>query len=156
MQVAMDRVFADHYQFYIFDSLHDHASDAQLNSSGGGKLPFGYLASERAIYVSTVAHLNTHRVRVFIDELPSQEYERTFVTRLLVDGSGVTLSAPACPPEEELTIPIAPGAYRVHVCSRNIGIDELDVLPEGAEELSDEEFLIREDIEYYDIFFNRD
>lgn len=152
MHITTTEIFADHYQFYIFDESFNHFDEPRLDWNSAERLEFGYLATERAIYVSTVAHLNRHRLKVFLDETPLAQYERTFYTRLRVDGSAIKISAPANAEEDDLEIQVAPGAYNVWVCSRNIGIDELSTDPDSDDQLSEEEFLHREDLEVYDLF----
>ncbi len=62
------RIFADHYQFYIYDSDYDHYSDERLNWVSATAKDFGYISTEKAIYVKTVSDLNDHRIRVFINQ----------------------------------------------------------------------------------------
>lgn len=152
MHITTTKIFADHYQFYIFDAEFDHYSEPRLDWSQPDRLEYGYLATERAIYVSTVADLNSHRLRVFQNESPTQQYERIFSVELEIEGNAIQVSAPANSPEDDLIIPVSPGHYLISVCSNHVGIDELTVLPDNEEPLSDEEFLSREDIECYDVF----
>lgn len=155
MLVAVERLFADHQQFHIFDAAFDHYGDPRLDWITGPRREFGYLAVERAIYVSTVAAFNTHRLRVYLDDEPPQGYERVFSATLSVRGEAIVFSAPSNTPDDDLVVPLAAGDYLVRICSRNLGTDELSVCGDRDEPLDDDEFLARDDIESYDVFVCR-
>ena len=155
MHITTAKIFADHYQFYIFDAEFDHYNEPRLDWHQPDRLKYGYLATERAIYVSTVADLNTHRLRVFLNESPTQQYEREFSANLQIQGNAIKISAPTNSPEDDLIIPVSPGHYLITVCSNHVGSDELTVFPNNIEPLSDAEFLSREDMESYDIFIEQ-
>jgi hypothetical protein len=149
------RIFADHYQFYVYDSSDDHYSDDRLDWKKNEKEPYGYMRTERAIYVSTVADLNDHRVRIYPDELPTQSYERMYTTTIDIPSGKLIISAPANGPDEDFILPVPPGEYDISICSNAIGKDMLSY-PEGdCEEMNDEDYLTHDDFEYYDIYLTK-
>lgn len=155
MLVTTERLFADHYQFYLYDDGYAHFEDPLLNWETGSRAAHGYLVSQRAIYVSTVSHLNSHRLRIFVGESPTNDYERVFRVKLNLQSGVLVISAPANSEEDDVKVELSPGIYQVVVCSSAIGKDELDVLPDAEEQLNDEEFFLRDDIEYYDVFIEK-
>jgi hypothetical protein len=152
MLLMTARIFADHHQFYVFDSNFDHFKDPDLDWAASPRLAYGYLASKRAIYVSTVASLNSHRLRIFVNEKPISKYERVFTSDLLIASGVLKVSAPANAPEEDVQIQLPCGVCRVSVCSSGIGVDELTLYPDRDEQMSDDELFSHDDLEYYDLF----
>src|SRR5450756_2327202 len=152
MLLVTTSIFADHHQFYVFDSNFDHFKDPDLVWTASRSLAYGYLASKRAIYVSTVASLNLHRLRIFLNEAPVLKYERVFSSDLLITSRVLKISAPANAPEDDVQIHLPCGAYRVSVCSSAIGVDERVLYPDRDEPMSDEELFTHDDLEYYDLF----
>jgi len=151
----IDRTFADHYQFYVYDSEHDHYSDKELDWQTSEKKEYGYLAVEKAIYVSTVASLNDHRVRVFVEDYPKEKYERQFKWKLDLPSGKLVLSAPANSEEDDVFIEVEPGRYQVFVCSNSIGKDMFSYEHEYDEEMGDEEYFKHDEFEYYDIYVSK-
>src|SRR5690349_6440120 len=98
------RIFASHYQFYIFDSNFDDFLNPQLDWMEAEREEFGYLSTENAIYVSTVSGLNDHRLRVFIEQTPSKTYERIYGRNLLLESGVLVISAPANNDADDLKI----------------------------------------------------
>ncbi len=152
---ATDRVFADHYQFYLHDSGYDHFSDPKLEWKEENRQEHGYLATDKAIYVSTVAHLNDHRVRIYLGGLPEEHsYERTFVREVHVESGRLVLSALANNPDENVVIDLEPGVYCVSVCGNAIGKDQYSFEPDG-DFIEDEDYLANDAFEHYDIYISR-
>lgn len=149
------RVFADHYQFYLYDSEFDHYSDERLAFVDSTALEFGYRGCERAIYVSTVAGLNDHRVRVYLDQTPEGSYERRFEWDISIPSGTMVISSPAYTPDEEEQISLPAGDYRMVICSSAIGVDELTDGPSGDDPMEDEEFFTHDDFEHYDIYLTK-
>lgn len=152
MLALVARIFADHYQFYLYDEGFEHYEEPNLNWQSGQKLEFGYMAVPRAIYVSTVAHLNSHRVRVYVGDRPHEAYERVVTSNLSIESGVLLIAAPTDLPEDILKVQVKPGDYECFVCSSAVGVDELDKEPDRDEPLSDEEFLKRDDFEHYDVY----
>lgn len=153
MLAKIARMFADHYQLHIYDSNYDHYNDPRLQWNDTNRGEFGYLATERAIYVSTVADLNDHRMRVYLNQLPSTEYERVFVRELVVTSGILVFSGIADTEDEKVRVSLEPGKHRIHVCGNSIGKDEYsyDI---DAQDLSNDEYFKHDEFEYYDIFVN--
>lgn len=154
MLALVARISADHYQFYLYDEGFQHYEEPLLDWQSSQRLEFGYLAVPRAIYVSTVAHLNSHRLRVYVGERPHEEYERVFTWNLLIESGVLLIAAPTDLPEDILKVQVKPGGYECFVCSSAVGVDELDTEPDRDEPLSDEEFLKRDDFEHYDVYLS--
>lgn len=155
MHAVTTWVFADHFQFYIYDADSNHFADPALDWKSGLRLAHGYLATERAIYVSTVARLNSHRLRIFIDESPSAPYERVFTSELTLSSGRLVISAPANGPEDDTVLELPVGRYQMSVCSSSVGVDALDLWPDRNEPLTDEEIAAHDDLEHYDLFIQR-
>ncbi len=152
MLALQTRIFADHYQFYVHDSEYEHYDDSRLDWTEGKKLEFGYMATEQAIYVSTKADLNDHCVNVFIDETPNKSnYERCFVHTLEIPSGKLLISSPSGEDEED-SIKIEKGKYKISLCGKNIGKDMFSFNEEFDEEMSDEEYCKLDKFESYDIY----
>lgn len=149
------RVFADHYQFYLYDSSFDHYSDERLSWTDGNKNEYGYLSVEKAIYVSTVAGLNDHRVRFFIEGSPTKDYERNFESIIEVPSEKLVLSAPANMDEDDFILSLSAGKYKVLICSNSVGKDMFSYEHEYDEDMDDIEYFKHDEFEYYDIFLTK-
>jgi|GEM_PF-7047720 len=149
------RLFCEFYQFYLYDSEYDHGSDERLAWTDENRQEHGYLSTERAIYVSTVADLNDHRVRVYIDEKRNAEYERVFSRKISIDSGVLVLSGVGYEEEERSAITLSAGLYSVEICGNAIGKDALTFDPKAEEEEDDEQFFKHDEYEHYDIFLNR-
>jgi len=146
------RIFASHYQFYIYDSDFDDFLNPRLDWMEAEREKFGYLSTEKAIYVSTVADLNDHRLRVFLEQIPSDNYERIYEQSLLLESGALVISAPANNDADDLMINLQNGLYKIFVCSNSIGKDMFSYDHDYNEEMSDEEYFEHEEFENYDIF----
>ncbi|WDE96339.1 hypothetical protein PQO03_11525 [Lentisphaera profundi] len=111
------------------------------------------MATDQAIYVSTVADLNDHRLRVYIDESPDKSYERTFQKNLNITSGTLVVSAPANSGDDDLKINLNNGEYIITVCSNSIGKD-VYTYDEDGEEMEDEEYFQHDEYEYYDVYIN--
>jgi len=152
MHKLQSRIFADHYQFYIHDAEYEHYNDSRLDWKEGKKLEYGYMATEKAIYVSTKADLNDHCIKIYINESPiKSNYETNFTTTLEITSGKLLLSSPSGEYDED-QIEIANGTYKVSVCGKNIGKDMFSYNEEFDEEMSDNEYCNLEKFESYDIF----
>ena len=124
MLIHTERIFADHYQFYIFDSNYAHLNDNSLNWESTDKLEYNYIANDKAIYVSTVADLNDHRLRIYENEKPETgKYERIFEHQLNVDSGKLVISTPINTQDDDIVINLKKKQYTIFVCSNSIGKD---------------------------------
>jgi|JI8StandDraft_1071087.scaffolds.fasta_scaffold303709_1 hypothetical protein len=146
------KIFADHYQFYIFDSAYDHYSNVRLDWRNEETESYGYLKTEHCIYVSTVSDLNSHRVRVYVNEGQHLVYERKFESLINIPSGRLIISAPANSEDDDLAIPLESGLYKITICSNSIGKDMLSYDARYDENMSDDEYLKHDEFEYYDIF----
>ena len=156
MLIHTERIFADHYQFYIHDSQYDHINDPNLDWEIDQGYENNYRASEKGIYVGTVAHLNDHRVRIFINEIPKKDkYERVFEHSINIASGKIQIDSPSSIGMDPTIIEIAPGVYTIFVCGNSIGKDLFSYGDTYDEDMDDEDFLKLELFEYYDIFLKR-
>ncbi len=146
------RIFASHYQFYIYDSDFDDFLNPRLDWIEAEREKFGYLSTEKVIYVSTVSDLNDHRLRVFLEQTPSEIYERIYERNLLLESGVLIISAPANNETDDLKINLQKGVYKISVCSNSIGKDMFSYDHNYNEEMSDEEYFEHDEFESYDIF----
>jgi hypothetical protein len=150
--LATLRCFADHYQLYLVDGDYDHWSDPNLNWETGIKTANGNLVSRRAIYISTKADLNAHRIRIF-NAQPSGSYDYQESHTLELSTGSLMLYGIADLPDERLQIPIAPGTHTITICARNLGIDQFsDGIDVPNRELDDDEFFAHDEFEHCDIY----
>jgi len=155
MLVAKERIFADHYQFYLFDSRYEHFSDPKLEWTEDNRLEHGYLASDKGIYVSTVSDLNDHRVRVYLDEDPRiNTDDKVFIRDIQLESGVLKISAISNLPEDDVSVTLEKGFFTVTVVCRNAGVDLYTLDPEG-EYMEDEAYLALDEFEHYDIFLKR-
>jgi len=153
--MEVSRIFADHYQFYLYDSDYDHYSDDRLIWGTAEPKEFGYLTTEYAIYVKTVSDLNDHRVRVYINQSISSSYEQVFESSLEINSGKLVVSAPVSDEEDDLIINIEPGKYKVRVCGNSLGKDMFSFDTEYDEEMEDSEYFKHDEFENYDIYLSK-
>ena len=153
--MELSRIFADHYQFYIYDSDYDHFADDRLNWATAEAKEFGYITTEKAIYVKTVADLNDHRVRVFIDQQPSASYEQEFSSNIELVSGKLIVSAPANDEDDDLVVLLEPGNYSIFVCGNSIGKDMFSFDSAYDEEMDDSEYFKHDEFESYDIYLQK-
>ena len=154
MHLVTHRVFAESYQFHIYDESFDHYSCDELAWVEDNRTQYGYLAVDRALYVSTVADLNDHRVRVFLNEdSNAHSFERTFFSIIEIHSGVLVISGISDLPEEKLVVELEPGTYSIQVCSNAIGKDAYS-FDTDAEYLEDEEYFTHDEYEHYDIYLS--
>jgi len=152
MHLLKSRIFADHYQFYIHDADYKHYEDERLNWIEGIKLEYGYMATEKAIYVSTKADLNDHCVNVYLSESPDEsKYETIFRGYIDIPSGKLQFSSPCGEYDEDQT-EIEKGKYKIAICGRNIGKDMFSYSEKFDEEMSDEAYCGLSKFESYDVF----
>ena len=134
------RMFADHYQFYVFDSDSGPCSVTEQWSSEAVKR--GYLVGRHAIHVGTKAHLNDHRVDLYLSHSPATRDGAEVFHELSIDLSSgkVRLSSPAYIDTDEPEAILPPGPYEVFIRGFNLGVETED-------ELEDDEYLARSDLD---------
>ena len=151
MIINQQRIFADSYQFYVFDSSCNHYKE--LSWENNTKLKYDYIASDSAIYVSTVSDLNDHRLRVYTNEEPVDcKYQRVFKRQININSGKLIISSPSCSEDEEIIIKLKKGTYSISICSNSIGKDLFSYGEKYQEEMSEDEYLMHDCFEYYDIY----
>ena len=147
------RMFADHYQFYLVDKGYDHFDDPTLDWGDGKGVEQGWLASERVLCISTRAHLNDHRVRVYRGHREA-DYERTHEHELNISSGVLEIYGLADSDDEHEEIAVGPGRYLVEVGVASLGVDIWTESTDAEEIEDDQEYFARDDLEYYDFFLS--
>ncbi len=136
------RVFADNFQFYIYDPSKDPFEPMPALEEPESRR--GWTRNDNSIWYFTVGELNDHRVDIYLadayEECPSAE-------RLLVHNLSVKKALAVYDHEEESTVEVPSGDYAVYLRAFNLGVEE-----EGEDEdVEDDAFLLRDDLERYEI-----
>lgn len=151
MLIHTERIFADHYQFYIFDSAYNHFDNLDWNLNKKEK--YGYISTDKGLYVLTVSDLNDHRLRIYKDEKPIiSNYERFFEHQLTIDSGILVISTPINTDEDDIKITLDKGKYKIFICSNSIGKDLSSFKDNYDDELSDKEYNSYDIFEYYDLY----
>jgi hypothetical protein len=144
-KILSRRIFADHYQFYIYDSTERYWET--LGHWPGNTSRRGYMSSGRALGIATVADLNVHWLEVYRNHIAPdlEECERALAFNFSIT-SGI-LSILCLADEEESTINIENGDYVIYILAYNLGVDEYS----DSDDVSDKELEQMTDIERYQI-----
>jgi hypothetical protein len=135
-------VFADHYQFCLYDAAHDPFTP--FPSFGEKEQKEGCSVSKHAIWYFTRAHRNLHRVDIGIANSPvhGSTAERMLVHRLEAPSGRVAIYQH----EEKSDLNLAPGTYSIYTTAYNLGKEK-----QPGESADDHELLQRDDLERYEI-----
>jgi len=138
------QIFADHYQFYVFDG--DLSPYENMEKWSDEAVKKGYISGSHAIGIGTVAHFNNHRVNVYINDYirENSKADITHNHELTITSGTIKLTSPAYTKTEEPKSTIPNGVYNVTIIGFNLGKEDED-------DLSDEELLQRDDLERYEI-----
>lgn len=151
MLVFQERIFASHYQFYIFDKGYEHSEN--LNWESSPKLDFDYLGDSKSIYVKTLSDLNDHRLRIYNNDKPiNKKYERIFKHSIKCSTGSLIISTPIDTDEDDIKIDLKPGTYTIYVCSSSLGKDFFSYDKKYNEDMSDNEYMSYDIFEYYDLY----
>lgn len=147
--IGQHRIFADHYQFYVFDSETDpHEIDEEWSDEIIKK---GYLQGRSSVHVVTVGDYNDHAISIHIGcpskELPEGGHDAT--TELTIESGRIRLSSPAYGREEEPEFDIGRGVFELTIRSLNSGSED----PGTVEDLADSDFFKMEHLERYELYF---
>ena len=147
--IGQHRIFADHYQFYVFDSETDpYDIDEEWSDE---ILKKGYLQGKSSIHIVTVGDYNDHAVTIHKGrpsaELPEGGHDA--ITEITIKSGKVKLSSPAYGSEEEPEFNIGSGEFEVIIRSLNSGSED----PDSVEDLEDNDFFKLEHLERYELYF---
>lgn len=115
------RIFADYYQFYIFDASEKFGEDMpDWNEENARK---GYISNGRTIYLGTMANLNYCWLDVYLsDSVPSfDDCERALSININIASGKLGI---ATPNDRIASISIKSGSYIAYVLTFNLGIDK--------------------------------
>lgn len=137
------RFFADHYQFFIFDG--DSNPFDPIPSYTDETIARGWTRTERALSFVTVGDLNDHR----LDVLFSRPSALSGYDRATIHGLDLRLGSLALYDTEDHELAkLSPGYYAIVMVAFNLGAEK----SADEYELSDEEFLSRDDWERYAMY----
>ncbi|QTN41447.1 hypothetical protein [Marinobacter salsuginis] len=147
--IGQHRIFADHYQFYVFDSLADPlAVDEEWSEE---VVKRGYLKGRSSIHIVTVGDYNDHAVSIHLgrpeEALPEGGHDAT--TEIKIESGKVKLSSPAYVSGEEPVFHVGSGVFELTIRSLNLGKED----PDAAEELDDRDFFKLAHLERYELYF---
>lgn len=157
------RIFADHYQFFVYDSSADPCPESFYTEpdnqrSDLGSYQQGYITNGRTICFGTEAHLNNHWIEVYLSEqLPDlAEAQRVLALPLQVDSGKVAITNLLNLGEPISEIVVPSGQYTVYLFAFNLGVDEAREWERGDfvdddRQLSDEELKAELNFERYKI-----
>ncbi|BAU13300.1 hypothetical protein LEP3755_38390 [Leptolyngbya sp. NIES-3755] len=129
--LAEFRLFADHYQFFVYDAAVDPCpesfySDPDEKRSDLGSYRQGFVTNGTTICFGTDAHLNDHWIEVFSSvQIPDfGQAERVIALPLKVDSGkvGITNLLYLRKPVKEVTIDA--GIWTVYLLAFSLGSDE--------------------------------
>lgn len=147
-RLATFRLFADHYQFYIVDPDRALSPDSMFGAVMGltqTDVERAWTRTDPSITIFTFEDCNDHRIDVFV----GKQYDghgdarRVMVFPLRLSKGQMDVTCGMEPAENRIQVP--PGEYAVYVRSFNLGKGTEDFIE------SDEEFLLRDDMERYEI-----
>jgi hypothetical protein len=137
------RIFADHYQFFVYDGDSNPFDPLPLYSEE--TVVRGWTRTERAVAFSTVSHLNDHRLDVFYGKPPALAGH----DRATIHGLHLRLGSLALyDTEDQELASLSPGNYAIVMVAYNLGAEQ----SMEEDELSDEDFLQRDDWERYAMY----
>jgi len=147
--IGQHRIFADHYQFYVFASETDpHELDEEWSDEIIKK---GYLQGRSSIHVVTVGDYNDHAVSIHMGrpsgQVPEGGHDAT--TEISLKSGKVKLSSPAYCSEDEPEFDIGAGVFELTIRSLNSGSED----PDAVEDLQDSDFFKMEYLERYELYF---
>ncbi len=150
--IGQHRVFADHYQIYVFDSQTDpYEIDEEWTNEAIKK---GYLKGTSSIHIVTIGYYNDHAVSIHLgrptEELPEGAHDA--VTEIKIESGKVKLSSPAYAKEEEPVFEVGSGVFELTIRSLNQGEED----PDAVGELEDEDsgFFKLKHLERYELYFS--
>lgn len=140
-KVFTGRIYADYYQFYLFDGNEYYAED--MPGWDEENVSKGYISNGRIIYLGTRAHFHNHWLDVYLsDQTPSfDECERALSLNLKITSGKLGIASPL---DTIADIDIKEGSYIAYILAFNL-------TKEDENELSDEELEQRTDLERYTI-----
>lgn len=126
------RIFADHYQFFVYDAGVDPCpesfySDSDEERSDLGSYRHGYITNGSTICFGTDAHLNGHWIEVYTStQVPNfGKAERVIALPLRIDSGRVAITNLLFLDEPIKQVDIRPGVWTIYLLAFNLGTDQL-------------------------------
>jgi hypothetical protein len=144
-KICAGRIFADHYQFSIFD-VGVNSADNMPDWTEAETSDLGYITNGRVIYVGTVADLNTHWIEIYLSDLPPDfdDCQKVLAINILVDSGAVIVEGMY--QNFSCRIDVNNGTYIVYILGYNLGVEIKTLIP-----ITDEELERRTELERYKI-----
>jgi hypothetical protein len=138
------RIFASHHQFWLADRATENPFDP-LPEYNQTECLQGWARTPSAICILTKAPFNTHRLDVRLADHcdPDPKAERQSVFNLRLSSGTLCLNIL----NEETPFHLPPGDYQLYCRAYNLGAED----PDTAQDLTDEEFLHRDEWERYEL-----
>jgi len=116
------RLFADYYQFYIFDAANGAAALPEMTKANVAR---GYAVTRAAAFVGTRAHLNDHEVVLRAARAAPKvpRCDRAFVLPLEVASGRLCVAGLPDLDAPAIVLRVAPGRYDLHVFVFELGVD---------------------------------
>lgn len=159
------RIFADHYQFFVYDAEIDPCpksfySDLDEHRSDLGSYRQGYITNGRTICFGTDAHLNVHWIEVYSSpQVPNLgRAERVIALPLKIDSGKVGITNLSYLNEPIKEVSLNSGVWTVYLLAFNLGSDQywdrrVARSERKSETLSDEQLKTNWEFERYRIIF---
>lgn len=147
--IGQHRIFADHYQFYVFDS---EADPYQVGDEWSDEvIKKGFIQGKYSVHIVTVGDCNDHAVVLYLggprNDLPEGCHDA--IAEIRIDSGKVKLSSPAYGRDTEPEFNINPGIYKLTIRTLNPGVED----PDAVEGISDDEFFGLKHLERYELYF---
>lgn len=143
-QLFSGRIFADHYQFYLYDNYPAWWAEMPdwIENDHSRK---GYICNGRTIYIGTQADSNNHWLEIYSSDRPPSfnQCERAIGLNIEVQSGELVFDTTL---GNGVSMRLEPGKYVAYILQFNLGEEEID-----SYRLSDEEFFQRTDLERYKI-----
>jgi len=151
------RIFARHYQLVICEDPRHIVSGAE--NWNDDKVARGYAGASVFRMVRTEAHLNDHWVELVESNAPPDlgEWQRITCVDFVTKSGNVHVMS-VIDDNPSISAAVEPGEYAVYFAAQNLGVDQLslgELREEDGVQLTDEEYALRKEFEWYRLFIVR-
>lgn len=126
------RIFADHYQFFVYDSDAEYCPESFASEVDGKRTDIGsdrqgYITNGTTINFHTDAHLNVHWIEIYLANQPPKfgKAERVIALPLQVNSGKIAITTLNSDPKAPKKVAVRPGTWTVYLLAFNLGTDQL-------------------------------